>query len=247
MTAPLFLMPPGTLDGLGPGAIVAVDGAEARHAGGSLRLHAGEHAYLADGCGTRALVELLGVARDRVHTRIVTVDVEPEPNPAFVLVQALAKGGRDESAVETATELGVDVIVPWQAARSVVQWRGDRAARGRARWSAVAAAAAKQSRRFRVPPVLAPVGREGVVSLLADATLGLVLDEGAGMPLAGVPLPDTGRVVLVVGPEGGIGEGELAAFEAAGGLPVRLGREVLRTSSAGPAALAVLSAAGRWR
>lgn len=247
MTAPLFLVPAGTLDDAAVGTVVDVVGAEARHAGSAMRLHAGEHAYLADGVGTRALVQVLGVGKDTVRTRVVTVAVEPVPDPSFVLVQALAKGGRDEQAVESATELGVDVLVPWQAARSVVHWRGDRAERGRARWAAVAAAAAKQSRRFRVPQVAAPVGRDGVAALLADAALGLVLHEGAGMPLADVPLPQSGVVVLVVGPEGGIGDGELAAFDAAGGLAVRLGREVLRTSSAGPAALAVLSAAGRWR
>jgi 16S rRNA (uracil1498-N3)-methyltransferase len=163
-------------------------------------------------------------------------------------VQALAKGGRDEQALESATELGVDEVVPWSSARSVVVWRDpNRAAKGRQRWQAVAAAATKQSRRARVPDVAAPASTRQVAERLAAADLALVLHEKATTPVASVALPGGGEVVLVVGPEGGIAPDELAAFVAAGATAVRLGREVLRSSSAGPAALAVLSAAQRWR
>lgn len=247
MTAPLFFVAAGSLDEAGPGQIVRLAGDEGHHAVAALRVRAGEHVYLSDGVGARALAEVVEAHRAVLVTRVVTVDDEPAPDPRLVLVQALAKGNRDEQAIETATELGVDVVVPWQATRSVVQWRGERVERGRQRWAAIAVAAAKQSRRFRVPQVLGLVDRRGVAGLLADSALALVLDESAGMPLAAVPLPETGSVVLVVGPEGGLSDGDRAAFADAGGLFVRLGREVLRTSSAGPAALAVLSAAGRWR
>jgi 16S rRNA (uracil1498-N3)-methyltransferase len=176
-----------------------------------------------------------------------TVDDEPEPDPRLVLVQALAKGGRDEQAVETATELGVDEVVPWQAARGVVVWRGrEREEKGRRRWESVCVAATKQSRRSRVPVVAEPVGTVELAARLSTAAVALVLHETATESLAGVDLPDHGDVVVVVGPEGGISDTELAALVAAGGRPVRLGPEVLRSSTAGPVALAVLASLARW-
>jgi 16S rRNA (uracil1498-N3)-methyltransferase len=164
-----------------------------------------------------------------------------------VLVQALAKGDRDEQAIEAATELGVDEVVPWQAARSIVIWRGERAARSLRKWESVVLAATKQSRRARVPQVSQPANQAAVIRRIESAALALVLHEEAERPLAGIELPTSGDVVLIVGPEGGIAPDELTAFGAAGAVAVRLGPHVLRSSSAGPAALAVLSAAGRWR
>jgi 16S rRNA (uracil1498-N3)-methyltransferase len=164
-----------------------------------------------------------------------------------VLVQALAKADRDDQAIESATELGVDEVVPWQASRSIVVWRGDRAAKALRKWESVVTAAAKQSRRSRVPVVAEPVGQRALVERIRGSALALVLHEDATAPLAGHALPDAGDVLVVVGPEGGISPEELTAFEEAGAVSVRLGSTVLRSSSAGPAALAVLSAASRWR
>ena len=138
-------------------------------------------------------------------------------------------------------------MVPWQAERSIVIWRGERAAKAHRKWQSVVLAAAKQSRRPTVPTVAPAADRRAVVDLVRRASLALVLHEDAGTTLASVPLPADGDVLLVVGPEGGISPAELDAFVAAGALSVRLGDTVLRSSSAGPAALAVLSAAGRWR
>lgn len=177
-----------------------------------------------------------------------------------MLVQALAKGGRDEQAVETATELGVDEIIPWQAERSVVVWAGERGERSRQRWLATARAAAKQSRRAVVPVIrevlttpqlAAALSRDRAGDEKADAArAALLLHEDADRPLAGVPLVADGipgELLVLVGPEGGNGPDEVAALVAAGACPVRLGPHVLRTSSAGAAALAVLSARlHRW-
>jgi 16S rRNA (uracil1498-N3)-methyltransferase len=171
---------------------------------------------------------------------------EPRPDVRFVLAQALAKGDRDVAAVETATELGVDEIVPWQAERCIVVWRGDRAEKSRSRWAATALAAAKQSRRAWVPDVAQVHDTAALAERARSTALTLVLHEEAETGLAAVDLPSVGDVLLVVGPEGGIGEPELARLTAAGARPVRLGRTVLRSSSAGPAALAVLSARDRW-
>jgi 16S rRNA (uracil1498-N3)-methyltransferase len=155
------------------------------------------------------------------------------------VAQGIAKGERGELAVQAMTEAGVDEIVPWPAARSVAVWRDEKPL---SRWRATVREAAKQARRPWIPRVSAPLP---TARLAGRATL--VLDAAASVPLSAAPLPDRGEIVLVVGPEGGIAPEELAAFAAAGALPVRLGDEILRTSTAGVAALAVLSARlGRW-
>ncbi|MBM6403582.1 16S rRNA (uracil(1498)-N(3))-methyltransferase [Phycicoccus sp. CSK15P-2] len=247
MTLPVYLVAGGLLDGCEAGDVVRVDGPEARHAVAVRRTRAGERVVLADGAGCSAEGEVAEVDRDTFAVRVDAVRDEPEPSPRFVLVQALAKGDRDDQAVEAATECGVDEVVPWQAARSVVRWRGERGERSRRKWDAVIVAATKQSRRTRRPVLGATATTEALVARVGTADLALVLHEDATLPLAGATLPEAGEVLVVVGPEGGVAPEELEALEAAGARPVRLGPTVLRSSSAGPAALAVLSAAARWR
>lgn len=247
MTAPLFLLEPGRLDLAERGLPFVLDGQEGRHATTVKRLAPGERVLLADGTGLLVAGEVAQVREGELTVRVGTIERVPAPEPRLVLVQALAKGDRDERAVEAATELGVDEVVPWQAGRSIVVWRGDRAAKAHRKWQGVVRAASKQSRRALVPEVAPLADRPAVIRRLQGAALGLVLHEDATTPLAGVALPEAGEVVLVVGPEGGIGPEELDAFTEAGARTVRLGATVLRTSTAGPAALAVLSAAARWR
>ena len=145
------------------------------------------------------------------------------------------------------TEVGVDVIVPWAAARSVAVWRGDRADKSLAKWRSTAREAAKQARRSWFPEVTEMVGLDEVVALLKNASVPVVLHEAASGPLADLPVPGRGEIVIVVGPEGGISDEELAAFAQVGAEPVRLGSSVLRTSTAGVAATAALLARTRWR
>jgi 16S rRNA (uracil1498-N3)-methyltransferase len=162
------------------------------------------------------------------------------------VAQGIAKGDRGELAVELATEVGVDEVLPWAAARCVVKWEGARGERALARWRSTAREAGKQSRRARHPAVGDPVGLDALVARASSATT-LVLHEEADVPLASVALPADGEVLLVVGPEGGITGQELAALTAAGATAVRLGASVLRTSTAGAAAAAVVSArTARW-
>ena len=247
MTLPLHLLPTDALAGRGVGDVVVLDGPEGRHAATVRRTRVGEHLLLTDGGGLRIEAEVVSVGSGTLDLRVVSVTSDPEPSPRLVLVQALAKNDRDDQAIEAATECGVDEVVPWQASRSVVQWRGERGDKAWRNWDAVLVAATKQSRRTR-RPVLAPAATSAQLSArIGAAAAAFVLHEDARMPLAGVTLPASGDVVVVVGPEGGISPEELAAFEAAGGVPVRLGDTVLRSSSAGPAALAVLSAMSRWR
>lgn len=193
---------------------------------------------------------------DRLTVRVLERVEEPEPPVRLALVQAPAKGGRDEQAVETATEVGVDLVVPWRASRCVSVWSGPRAARGRARWEATAREAAKQARRARVPRVERDLSTRELAAWVRGVTDAggavLVLHEEASTPIgtAALPEPGDGRspvLAVVVGPEGGIGEEEVAALEGAGARAVRLGPHVMRTASAGPVALALLAErAGLW-
>ncbi|GAA6524724.1 16S rRNA (uracil(1498)-N(3))-methyltransferase [Intrasporangium sp. DVR] len=246
MTHQLFLGDAAELARVTPGSTVLVAGDEGRHAATVVRLRPGERYYVADGAGRRVLAEAEAVDRTSVRGRVVAVEDEPEPESRLVLVQALAKGDRDEQAIEAATELGVDEVVPWAAERSVVVWRGDRAAKSLAKWAAVVTRATKQSRRSRMPLTSSPVDLTALVGRVAEAAVCLVLHEDATEPLAAVDLPLSGDVLVVVGPEGGISGRELDALVAAGARPVRLGSTILRSSSAGPAALAVLMARSRW-
>ena len=189
---------------------------------------------------------MVALGQDTVRLEVVTRTVEPPPPLRLVLVQAIAKGDRGELAVELATEVGIDEVVPWSAQRSVVKWDGPRGERALGRWRSTAREAGKQSRRAWHPQVTHWVDLPELVVRMAGATT-LVLHEQARTPLATVDLPETGEVVLVVGPEGGITETELLELERAGGLPVRLGASVLRTSTAGAAAACVVSArTSRW-
>jgi 16S rRNA (uracil1498-N3)-methyltransferase len=247
VTLPLFLVPPELVQGAAPGASVVLDGAEGRHAATVRRIGVGEQVMLADGLGLRVTCDVVGAGKADLALTVVGVGREPQARPRFVLVQALAKGDRDDQAVEAATELGVDEVVPWQAARSIVQWRGERADKARRKWEATVVAASKQSRRARVPVVAELATTRSLAARVEAASAAYVLHEDATSTLAGRSLPEDGDVIVVVGPEGGITPEEIAQLEAAGAVAVRLGETVLRSSSAGPAALAVLSAAGRWR
>ena len=247
MTLPLHLLPPAALAGRDVGDTVVLDGPEGRHAATVRRTRVGEHLLLTDGAGLRVEGEVVAVGSGTLDLRVLSVAHDPEPSPRLVLVQALAKHDRDDQAVEAATECGVDEVVPWQASRSVVRWRGERGEKAWRKWDALLVAATKQSRRTR-RPVLAPTATTAdLARRVGAAAAAYVLHEDARVPLATVTLPDAGDVVLVVGPEGGVSPDELATLEAAGAVAVRLGSTVLRSSSAGPAALAVLSAASRWR
>ncbi len=239
--APLFL-----LDELPDTAELLVGGAEGRHAVDVLRMTPGVRVRVGDGRGTVAEGEVAAAGPEGLRVRVSARHEVPPPALELVLVQALPKGERGPLAVELATELGVDRIVPWAAARCVTRWREDRAAKGVAKWRSAARAASKQSRRPRVPVVTDVLTTRQVCGALADVDLALVLHEQARHPLARLDLPATGAIAVIVGPEGGLTDGEVVALTAAGARPVRLGPEVLRTSTAGAAALAALSVRTRW-
>ena len=248
MTAPVFVVDDFATDGSGRHVL---DGPEGRHAVAVKRLRAGEAVVLTDGAGRWAEGEVDGTeGKDRLIVRLGHVVEEPEEFPRLTVVQALPKGDRGELAVETMTETGVDAIVPWAASRCITQWKGDRGLKALTKWRATAREAGKQSRRVRFPEVADAMTTKQVAALLAKADLAAVLHEDTELgtePFATAGLPGSGEIVLVVGPEGGISAEEVALFTEAGAKMFHLGRTVLRTSTAGTVATALLLArTGRW-
>ncbi|MDP5226016.1 MULTISPECIES: 16S rRNA (uracil(1498)-N(3))-methyltransferase [Arthrobacter] len=254
MSNPVFFATPEDLASAVPGGSVMLTGPEARHAATVKRLAAGEGVDLVDEHGTRVTGTVESAHGDELVVTVAHVHREPAPAPRIVLVQALAKGDRDEQAIESATELGVDGVLPWQADRSIVRWRGDRAAKALAKWRSVVRAAAKQSRRSRTPAVEDPVDTAGLVRRIARASHAYILHEDAaeslslrlGDEVGGTEAQDA-EILLIVGPEGGISPEEVSKFREAGAKTALLGPHVLRSSSAGPAAIVVASTVlGRW-
>ncbi len=245
MTLPQHLVP--SLAGVTTGAIVTVEGDEAHHAVVVRRLRAGEQVTLADGLGV-VVVGTVGVSSKRsFDVQVTAVREVAQPTPTVTVVQALPKGDRGELAVEVLTEIGAARIVPWTATRSVAVWRGERAAKSHAKWQSTAREAAKQARRAWHPVVLPLATTADVAALIGGADLAVVLHEDASEPIGAIAVPDAGEIVVAVGPEGGLTDDEISGFVAAGAVAVRLGDEVLRTSTAGVAAVAaLLSRTSRW-
>ena len=271
MTAPVFLA-----DGADLAAdVIVLTGAEGRHAATVRRIRPGERADVTDGQGLLAECVVTAAGAGQVELRVRARREVPVPDPLVTVVQAIPKGERAELAVETMTEVGVDVIVPWQAERCVARWPADRAPKALGRWRSAAREAAKQARRARVPEVTGLASSADVVARISAAGFAIVLEPDAsvalsqlalarpsgplpagsqpGVPgwdpekLSAPPLPVSGNIVLIVGPEGGISPDELTAFADAGAKSARLGESVLRTSTAGAVAAAVLmTATGRW-
>ena len=229
------------------GEVIELIGDEGRHAVSVKRTGVGEQIELVDGHGTRAVITVTGVSgKDRLVGVVDCVASEPAPRPTVTVVQALPKAARSELTVDLLTQAGVDVIVPWQADRSVANW-GKKQDKGLTKWRAAARAAAKQSRRSRIPEITPVADQVAVAALIQAAPLALMLHEDATGKITDQPVAQADSMVLIIGPEGGISPAEFGAFTAAGAHPVRLGPEVLRTASAGMVALAALGAVtDRW-
>ncbi|MEN9715272.1 MAG: hypothetical protein RJA35_739 [Actinomycetota bacterium] len=245
MVLPLFLAATDANPAIG--SIIALDGPEGKHAVSVRRMRVGEGIQVANGKGQRIIGVVASTEQASLKLRVEQVVQEVAPEPGIILVQALAKGDRDELAIQAATELGCSGIVPWQADRSVSRWEGAKIAKGVDRWQTIVTEAAKQALRAFVPQVAEPVSSKQLVASVSSYDLVLVLDPTAESALSKATLPTAGSVAIVVGPEGGIAESELEALAAAGAQRVRLGGEILRTSTAGMAAISVLQTRlNRW-
>ncbi|TDE01302.1 16S rRNA (uracil(1498)-N(3))-methyltransferase [Jiangella asiatica] len=244
MSAPVFIADG---DALRASDEVLLGGDEGRHAAVVRRITVGETVELTDGAGHLARCVVVGASKQgitcAVHER---VDV-PEPRPRVVVAQAVPKGDRGETAVETLTEVGVDEILPWSAQRCMVRWSGERGDKALRRWRSTAREAAKQARRAWLPSIGGLTTTSVLAARARAAALAVVLHEEAPGPLASVEAPYDGDILLVVGPEGGVAPEEIAALEAAGAVTARMGPTVLRTSTAGTVAAGILLArTRRW-
>jgi 16S rRNA (uracil1498-N3)-methyltransferase len=221
---------------------VTLDGPEGHHAANVRRLRTGEPISLTDGLGARGRAVVTEVRRGALDVDVTEWSHDEPPMPRLVVAQALAKGGRDEAAVEAMTEVGVDEIVGWQAARSIAKWTD----RTGAKWTGTAEAASRQSRRTRWPSVSGPMTTHDLAARIGESGRAVVLHEAATDVLTSIGFADVAEVLIVVGPEGGVSDDELEVLRTAGAMPVRLGETVLRSSTAGVAALAVIAAHTRW-
>ncbi|EXF24632.1 16S rRNA methyltransferase [Nesterenkonia sp. AN1] len=267
MTAPLFHLEPGALDHVGVAEVITLAGSEGHHAATVMRLQPGEPVLLSDTVGRRAEGRVRSAGSGQLEVEILSLLQEPRLLPRLVLVQALAKDRRDLQGVESATELGVDAVIPWQAERSVARWKAGREAKKHAEWVAMVRTAAKQTRRTTIPEVrplhstsgylqaIKAAGAEvGVVVLhetdetsLAQAIAALQAPGGHASQAPGAPAHQLTELHLIVGPEGGISDREIELLTGAGARIARLGPTVLRSSTAGPAALAAAQLLlGRW-
>lgn len=252
MSRPVFRIDPAVLSAAHEGEALMLSGPEGHHARTVRRLSLGEELDLVDGQGHRGTGEVTRLLADGLEVTL-RGPVQAEHGSGLVLVQALAKGDRDLQAIEMATELGVDAVIPWQAERSIVRWKPERAAKSHEKWRRIVEAAAKQCRRAVVPQVFDLQGTEQLADRLGAGERMILLHESATTPLSEVLRP-TGdadwdqatTTYVVVGPEGGISEREVQRLRKAGARTARLGPDVLRSSTAGAAALAVIGALGGY-
>ena len=259
MSAPIFYISAEEYETLTPGASFELDGPEGKHALVK-RMEVGESIDLGDGTGRRAVGTVHSLTDRGVIVRVEQLR-EEHTSPHIYLVQALAKDGRDLLAIETATELGVYGVLPWSADRSIVRWKGERASKAHTKWQNTVTAAAKQSRRALIPEVYDLYSTADLVELIEEvagegseqSAAVFILHEQATERLSALArklveaenLPE--EIYLLVGPEGGISDREVQLFTEAGAHLALLGDEVLRSSTAGSAAMCTLNVVlGRW-
>lgn len=251
MSLPLFFTD-APLESAAPGDQLEITGPAHHHAVTVRRMKAGEQLELTDGRGLRVRGVLTAASKEAAVLDVDEVEREDPQRPRLGLIQALAKGDRDLSAVETSVEVGADLIVPWQAQRSIVQWKGAKAKKAHDKWGNLIQAASLQSRRARFPELGQLSSASAIADRARDGALIIVLHEAGTQPLVqtlrrelDTRLPD--EVCVVVGPEGGITDAERQQMEDAGAVTAVLGPTVLRASSAGPIALALIQQElGRW-
>jgi 16S rRNA (uracil1498-N3)-methyltransferase len=231
-----------------PGLAVTLGGSEGKHAVNVRRMRIGEGIQLSDGKGLRVRGNVSALGNNSLTVAIDSVVHETKPQVGLTIIQALAKGDRDELSIQAATELGCWAVVPWQADRSISKWEGPKIAKSVDRWQTIVAEAAKQSLRAFEPVVAQPISSKQLAASVDSYDLVLVLDPTAEQGLGSLTiLPEQKSVAIVVGPEGGISDHELDALGEAGAKRVHLGEPILRTSTAGVAAIAVIqSKLGLW-
>ena len=234
------------VDKLEDSNLIEVSGDEAHHAIKVLRINIGEEILISDGAGNWVRASVENIEKKTFAAKVLERGFQPEKSPRLIVVQGLPKSDRVKDAIEILVESGVDLIIPWQADRSISKWRQD----SLDKWQSAAVAATKQSRRFRKPEIIAGLSLSQFLEIESENSVFLVMHESATTKLSEVvtsKFAGMSEIIVVIGPEGGISDGELAVLEGAGAHIVGLGPEVFRSAHAGGAALSAVSALiGRW-
>ncbi len=234
------------IDKLEDSNLSEIAGDEAHHAIKVLRITVGEEILISDGAGNWVRASVENIEKKTFTAKVLERGFQPEKSPRLIVVQGLPKSDRVKDAIEILVESGVDLIIPWQADRSISKWRQD----SLDKWQSAAVAATKQSRRFRKPEIIDGLSLSQLLEIESENSVVLVMHESATTKLSEVvtsKFAGMSEIVIVIGPEGGISDSELAVLEGAGAHIVGLGPEVFRSAHAGGAALSAVSALiGRW-
>jgi 16S rRNA (uracil1498-N3)-methyltransferase len=234
------------VDKLEDSNLIEIAGDEAHHAIKVLRITVGEEILISDGAGNWVRASVENIEKKSFTAKVLERGFQSEKSPRLIVVQGLPKSDRVKDAIEILVESGVDLIIPWQADRSISKWRQD----SLDKWKSAAVAATKQSRRFRKPEIIDGLSLSQLLEIESENSVVLVMHESATTKLSEVvtsKFSGMSEILIVIGPEGGISDSELAVLEGAGAHIVGLGPEVFRSAHAGGAALSAVSALiGRW-
>lgn len=234
---PVFIVPE-----LPTSGEVEIIGDEARHAISAVRIKLNERISLTDGHGGRAVAEVIELNRKSLRVTIIEHATDHAPYVELSVLQALTKGDRARETVELLTEAGVDRIIPWAAKRSIGQWKSD--VDSLAKWQVWARESTKQSRRSWIPQVSSPQTLIEITERFNEFDLVLLFHESDGEKLSAVlKTVNPRKVLIIIGPEGGVAEDEVSAFIAAGARSVSMGQPIFRSAHAGAAALAAVQTA----
>ncbi len=222
-----------------------IEGVDARHISKVLRMQPREKLQIVSDDGVSAVAEIASIDRERVYVRCLEKLAEShEPQVKLVLAQGLTKGEKMDFIVQKAVEMGAYSVVPVAMEHSVVRLEGAKAAKKVERWQKIAESAAKQSKRDIIPQVQ-PV--QSMAQMLADNNfqtkiIAYECEDKISLKAA-LQAAEAGgiqKLLLIIGPEGGISEHELELAKAAGAVPVSLGRRILRAETAGLVAISAI-------
>lgn len=232
------------VDQLSAGTTQELGGDEGHHAVAVMRLGIGEQIKIADGAGNWVSGTITEVNKKSLKIDVAQRGSAQAGKPELIVVQAVTKSDRTKEMLELLTVGGADQIIPWQAERCISKWKSDSAQK----WQSAIKDAAKQSRRVKLPVLGDEVTTNQLIKLFQPADKVVILHESADTGISQLNLSNEfARVILIIGPEGGVSDNEISQLESAGAVTARMGELVLRSAHAGFAALsAVQSSIGRW-
>ena len=221
------------------GSTYEFGGEDAGHAIRVLRTQIGDGLALSSGQGAWSIVEVIAIAKKSMTVRVISSGFEEALPVEFTVAQALTKGDRIKESIELNTAGGADVILLWAATRSIGKATPDLMQK----LATTAREASKQTRRNRIPFVMGVLDAKKIAAEIPNYDLAILFHESASQKLTDVVKPGAKKVLLIVGPEGGITDEELALFRSTGAQVALMGRPIFRSAHAGMAALSGVNAA----